>query len=495
MKYRTKLYLSLAGTAVVSAFIGFGVLYVEFRNHTFRDEQTKVLTVAATTAALIDPEPIKLITKRSDESSPAYIQTDLALTKAREANWRQDILIQCLYTIRPNPENPEEMIYIVDSERNPEMISHVGDVAENVKNTEITFYLNDYFSPSRFIRDAWGVWVSGFAPVYDKDGNYVATVGADISLDRFQVLLQKLMELFLVGFLVSLIFALTGGYLLARNVTMALRDLLGCVREIGHGNLNCRSTLATHDEFEELGQEINRMTQGLQERERLKLNFARYVSLHVLEKIMSVENVAKLEGERRKITVLFSDIRQFTQLSEKLDPEQVVSLLNEYFSTMLDVIFKYQGTLDKFLGDGIMVEFGAPLDDSLQEKHAVLTAIAMQQELKNLNAKWLHQGKPQIAIGIGIHTGLAVVGNIGSEQRVEYTAIGDTVNVAARLEQATKILKQPILISDTTFNALTKEFKSVNLGPMILPGRKEATTIYSIDSTINLDDISPGNPP
>lgn len=239
--------------------------------------------------------------------------------------------------------------------------------------------------------------------------------------------------------------------------------------------------MKTHDEFEELGNEINKMATGLQERERLKLNFARYVSQQVMEQILKKESFAKLEGERRKITVLFSDIRQFTQIAERLPPEQVVSLLNEYFELMLDVIFRYQGTLDKFLGDGIMVEFGAPLDDPEQEKHAVQAAIGMQKELQKLLEKWKKEGKPQIAVGIGIHTGLAVVGNIGSEKRIEYTAIGDTVNIASCLEQATKLLKKQILISETTYNAIKDQVKATSLGPMIFPGRKEAISIYSVE--------------
>ena len=253
------------------------------------------------------------------------------------------------------------------------------------------------------------------------------------------------------------------------------------MREIGSGNLNFEASLETHDEFEMLADEINAMTQGLRERERLKIEFHKALPQHVMEKILKAETVAKLEGERRKITVLFSDIRQFTRLAEGLAPEQVVSLLNEYFEVMLDEIFKYQGTLDKFLGDGIMVEFGAPLDDTVQEKHAVSAALGMQKALKKLVEKWKREGKPEVAMGIGIHTGLAIVGNIGSEKRIEYTAIGDTVNVAARLEQATKLLQKPILISEMTYAAVKNEFKATSLGPMILPGRKEAITIYAIE--------------
>jgi adenylate cyclase len=480
MKYRTKLYLSLAGTAIVSSLFGFGVLFIEFRDHAFADQQTKSVTVAATTAALLDVELLKQVNAPADEHSSAYAQLKKELIKARNANRRSDVYVCFLYTLKPNPDKPGEFIYAVDSELDPEWVSHPGDRVESIAITDIAHNLNKKYSPGKFVSD-WGVWSTGYAPVYDKSGHYVATVGADISVGRFSEIIEIWLQLFIIAMLASLLFAFAGGYWLAKQISSSLRSLLLCVREIGQGNLSCKASLQTHDEFEELGNEINNMTQGLRERERLKLNFARYVSQHVMEKILKVENVAKLEGERRKITVLFSDIRQFTQLAERLPPEQVVSFLNEYFEAMLDVIFRYQGTLDKFLGDGIMVEFGAPLDDQIQEKHAVMTAIGMQLELKKLLAKWEKEGKPQIAIGIGVHTGLAVVGNIGSERRIEYTAIGDTVNIAARLEQATKLLKKSILVSETTFQAVKDEFKATFRVPMILPGRKEAITIYAIE--------------
>ena len=479
MKYRTKLYLYLSGTAVISSLIGFGILLYEFREHVFSDQQIKALTVASTKAALLDSEALKQINTPADEQSPVYKKLKNELTKVRDANRRHDIRIYFIYTVKPDPDHPNEFFYLVDAEEEPEWVSHVGDKVESSQATDLSNHLLEYYSPSKFVID-WGKWTTGYAPVYDKNGKYAATVGVDISIHRFFQIFAEVLQSFVLGFAAAIFFALIGGHWLAKQVSSSLNTLFFCVKEIGRGDLHSSASLYTKDEFEELSSEIDRMTAGLRERERLKLNFARYVSQQVMEKILKTEDVAKLSGERRKITVLFSDIRQFTKLAESLPPERVVSLLNEYFEVMLEVIFRHQGILDKFLGDGMMVEFGTPLDDALQEKHAVMAAIEMQQGLKKLMGKWREQGKPQIEVGIGVHTGLAVVGNIGSEKRIEYTAVGDTVNIAARLEQTTKLLKTPILISETTYQAIKDEIKAISLGPMLLPGRKEAISIYSI---------------
>lgn len=481
MKYRTKLYIALAGTALVSSLIGFFTLYVQFKHHAFLDEQVKGITVVATAAALLDAEALKVLHSPADESTPAYQAVKDQLIQARDANRRQHIFIKYLYTLKPNPENPKQLIFLVDAEQDPKHVNHIGSVDPNAYAKDILNHLGDYYSPGKIVNDPLGRWISAYAPIYDQAGKYVATVGTDISAERYLFDLQRMVQLFFLAFFITLAFAVIGGYFLSRRVTLCLRSLLTTVRQVGQGNLTAKAFLTTEDEFEELACEINMMTNGLQERERLKFNFARYVSQHVLENVLKTESLSKLKGERRKITVLFSDIRQFSQLAERLPPEQVVALLNEYFEAMIDVIFKYQGTLDKFLGDGLMVEFGAPLDDSIQEKHAVQAAIEMQKELKKLLNRWQKEGKPWIEMGIGIHTGFAIVGNIGSEKRVEYTAIGDAVNVASRIEQATKLLKKSILISETTYQAIKNEFKTASLGPLTFAGRKEAISLYAIE--------------
>jgi adenylate cyclase len=471
----------MSGTAVLSSLFGFGVLLHEFREHLFSDQQTKAMIVAATTAILINnTEHLKQINTRLDEQSSAYQEIKKKLIAARDANRRNDIRIYFLYILKPNPNHLNQFIYVVDAEEDPEWVSHAGDLVATISVTHLDKHLHEIYSPKKFISD-WGEWTTGYAPIYDSKGNYVATVGADISIDRFQEFFDILLQHFIVAIGASLLFAFISGNWLAKQMSSSLNMLLSSVKEIGSGNLNFTASLRTRDEFEELSNEINTMTAGLRERERLKLNFARYVSQQVMEKVLKEEEIAELTGERRKITVLFSDIRQFTAITESLPPEQVVSLLDEYFEKMLNVIFHHQGILDKFLGDGMMVVFGAPIDDPIQEQHAILAAIDMQKELKTLVEKWKMEGKPQIEIGIGVHTGFAVVGNIGTEKRFDYTAIGDTVNVADRLEKTTKLLKKPILISETTYEAAKDLFKATSMGPMLFPDRKESISIYSIE--------------
>ncbi len=355
-----------------------------------------------------------------------------------------------------------------------------GDKDDQQNQSHVNDHLEEFYSPMTFIRDKWGVWMSGFAPIVDASGNYVATIGVDISAASAEQGLRKILRYSFYAFLSSLGIAYVLAKILSHRMTQSLNDLSQTAHEIGKGNLSYRAQLGSDDEFGALAKAINEMSEGLIEREKLKNSFSRYVSKFVMDQILSKETSLKLQGERKKITILFSDIRQFSQLSENLSPEEIVAMLNEYFELMLNIIFRNQGTLDKFIGDGIMVEFGAPLPDHAQEIHAVTTALEMQKELKTLCEAWKKKGKPTFHIGIGIHTGFAIVGNIGSEKRMEYTAIGDAVNIASRLEQATKTFKESILISEETFSGLNGKFSHKSLGSVALPGRTQETTVYAI---------------
>jgi adenylate cyclase len=228
---------------------------------------------------------------------------------------------------------------------------------------------------------------------------------------------------------------------------------------VGQGQLKTQVEWKGNDEFSQLANVINEMVVGLRQRENLKHTLVRYVSREVADEILASGKMAELKSERRKITVLFADVRGFTSLSESLSPEEVVSLLNEYFDKMIDAIFRYKGTLNKFLGDGFMAIFGAPADDHYQEEHAICAALEMQESVRELREKFQRYHVMNFHIGIGINTGVAVVGNIGCNQRMEYTAIGDTVNTASRLESKTKELKVDTLVSEYTYVAVRNRFR------------------------------------
>ena len=211
----------------------------------------------------------------------------------------------------------------------------------------------------------------------------------------------------------------------------------------------------------------------------LRDTFSRYVSPELCEEILKNPGLLALGGRRQEVTVLFADIRNFTSMSEAMAPEAVVEVLNTYFTEMVDLVFKYQGTLDKFVGDALMAVFGVPLPLPQAADRAVACALAMQRHLRQMQAA----GQTPIqGMRIGINTGEAIVGNIGSDKRMDFTVVGDAVNVAARLQELAKEVEADTLISEATFRALEGQFKATPEPAVVLRGRKEPTTTYRLDA-------------
>jgi adenylate cyclase len=219
-----------------------------------------------------------------------------------------------------------------------------------------------------------------------------------------------------------------------------------------------------------------------EERERKKIRgaFSHYVSSSVVNEVLKDPEKLKLGGDMKELTVLFSDIRGFTTISEGMSPEEVHRLINEYLTAMTDIVFKHGGTLDKYMGDAIMAIYGAPVDQPDHTHKACNTALEMMQVLNELNAGWVREGKPVLDIGIGINTGMMMVGNMGSEQRFEYTVLGDAVNLGSRLEGANKNYRTHILISEFTYDKVKNDFLCMEMDSVRVKGKTRTVRIYQL---------------
>jgi len=216
------------------------------------------------------------------------------------------------------------------------------------------------------------------------------------------------------------------------------------------------------------------------ERKQVEQLFGKFVSPQILEKLLADKASAGFGGQRKVMTVLFSDIRGFTSLSERNSPDEVIAVLNEYITEMVEVILAHNGTLDKYIGDAIMAFYNDPVEMDDHALRAVQTAVAMRKKLAELNEKWINEGKEPLNIGIGINTGEMIVGHMGSPRLVDYTVIGDNVNLASRIESLTKQYNATILVSEETYNNLQGKVEAVYRDEVVVKGRSKPVKIYEI---------------
>lgn len=229
-----------------------------------------------------------------------------------------------------------------------------------------------------------------------------------------------------------------------------------------------------------LGITVYRYVTEEREKKKIRGAFQYYLTASVVNEILKDPSKLKLGGDKKNLSVMFSDIRGFTTISEKLSPEELVRLLNEYLTAMTDIVFKYDGLLDKYIGDAIMAVFGAPLDQPDHASRACRVALEMMAELGRLRQKWAAEGRPDVNIGVGINSGDMVVGNMGSEMRFDYTVMGDSVNLASRLEGTNKEYGTNIIISEFTYEVVKDEFLCRQLDAVRVKGKKLPVRIFEL---------------
>jgi adenylate cyclase len=227
---------------------------------------------------------------------------------------------------------------------------------------------------------------------------------------------------------------------------------------------------------------FNRFVKEFSLKQQIKKQFEHYLAPAMVKKLQKDPSLLRLGGETRTMTFMFSDIRGFTPISEKYkgNPEGLTKLINRFLTRMTDIIIKNGGTIDKFMGDCIMAFWNAPIDDGQHEEHAVQAALEMQEELKLLNAELTSEGLPTINIGIGINTGEALVGNMGSDQRFDYSVIGDAVNLASRLESSSKTLGKTLVVGEETVKAAKLNYNFDYVDEITVKGKTEAIKVYTI---------------
>ena len=298
----------------------------------------------------------------------------------------------------------------------------------------------------------------------------------DEELRPFQEARNVIAALSIAGLVLSLI----GALFLARSVTRPVQALVESARGVERGDYTRAVSVNQHDEIGELAAAFNRMLKGLSERDRVRDLFGRFVSPAVAERALA--GGAQLGGELREVTVLFADLRGFTSFSERRAPEEVVSLLNTYFTRMNEVVERHHGLIDKFLGDGLMALFGAPLATGDDAGNALQAALDMVEELEALNVEVVARGLPRLDIGIGINTGVVVAGNMGSPNRLNYTVVGDGVNLAARIEGLTKRaeFQTHIIATDAAVRAAKRQVRTRNLGLVQVRGRQEPALLHAV---------------
>lgn len=264
----------------------------------------------------------------------------------------------------------------------------------------------------------------------------------------------------------------------ASRFSRSVANIAVAARSVKEGKYMNAPVLHTRDELEALTLDFNEMVKGLQERDRLKETFGRYVTRQVADHLMKSDQA--LGGELVPVTVLFSDIRSFTSISENMDPRELLDFLNEYLSGMVESVLLHHGVVDKFIGDAIMAVFGAPVPEPDDPLHAVRAALSMRERLAKINQDFRARGLPEIRTGIGLHSGQVVAGNMGHSERMEYTVIGDTVNLASRLEGMTKELDCDVVVSEDLYQQVKDHVVVEPLKKIKVKGRDQEVMVYRL---------------
>ena len=426
-------------------------------------------TVVAVAAPGIDVALHEAVVRNPDPESPAFVKLQRRLRQVQEGAQ----LHSPVYTLRRDGGLAR---FVVMTNEEP----FIGDPNELRPGVAQTFEDAEARTEGPYV-DAHGTWISAWAPIRSDDGSVVAVLQADHEIGALIVALEnRLIGRSLFG-LLGVLVAFLAAWAMARGIALPVRRVADAARQVGEGQLDVHLPEDREDEVGDLARAVNRMSRGLKEREQLKDMFGKYMAVQVVQELMG-RGELRLEGELRELSVLITDIRGYTALTEQLGAAEVVALLNEYFAILVEVVIEHDGVIDKFMGDAMLCWFGAPMPVEDHAARAVSAAVAMQERTADWNRQRVADGLAPVATGIGIAAGKVVVGNIGSPKRLEYTAIGDAVNLASRL--CSKAGAGEVLVSDNVRAGATGQAGFIELGLIDVKGLAEPVAVHTLNCQV-----------
>ena len=401
---------------------------------------SKLLNLTRVGVLLVDALAQAEAQRTPEPTSQAYQRVQSALSAIQQAGE----LTTPVYTLAEyNPSTRQARVVVVSDAEAPlkagTLLTYAPEAAE-----VLGWAFGDGFAHATRIYWQWNgqrqqheAWITAFAPIVDAAGTVIAVVVVDHQGALFAYWFEALFIAVALACVGGGVVATLVGVGLTWHVTRPISALTGGVTRVADGDLSLILPVYASDEIGRLTGAFNEMVEGLRQRDFIRDTFGRYVSPEVVRTLLESADGLKFGGEKREITVLMSDLRGYTQFAEQGDPAWVMETLNDYLARMTDIIISYGGTINEFIGDAIFAVYGAPIAHADHAERAAASALAMQRAMAELNQANAARGRPRFEMGIGLNTGEAVVGNIGSEQRAKYAVVGAAVNLAARVEGCT----------------------------------------------------------
>jgi class 3 adenylate cyclase len=441
----------------------------------------KLLNLTRVGVLLIDPLAQAAAQRTPGPDPEAQQRVRLALVSIQQAGE----LTTPVYTLTDyDPATQRARVVVVsdaDESLQPGVLLPVGHELAQI----LAWTFADGFARSTPIYWKWSEkrqqreqWITAIAPITDGTGKTIAVVVVEHQGALFSYWFDALSLAIVLACVGSVLVATVVGTGLTWRVTRPISALTSGVTRVASGDLTLVLPVRSSDEMGRLTSIFNGMVEGLRQRDFIRDTFGRYVSPEVAKTLLESPEGLKFGGEKREITVLMSDLRGYTRFAEQGDPAWVMELLNNFLARMTDIIIAYGGTINEFIGDAIFAVYGAPIAHPDHAERAAASALAMQRAMADLNQEHAERGRPRFEMGIGINTGEAVVGNIGSEQRAKYAVVGAAVNLAARVEGCT--VGGQIFLSPATYERLRDIAEVAPPVPVEVKGIAEPLLLYEL---------------